>query len=224
MNLDELLNMVHRNTFMTNVGRIVSYNTGTQTCTVQVVKSPSVKNADGTYSPAPYPPMRDVPVMFPAGGGANFTFGLEPGDTVLVMARQLSHDELDAGDLAEDVPESRSLAQLKDVVVLAAFSLPGSLSPRQDGQPQIDLPTASALHVGQNATYTVVRTDILTGHLNALKTWVDNHVHMAAGSPTSGPVSLPVPLPDPLPDPFEPPPSTSPNVPNLETPRIKVDK
>jgi len=40
---------------------------------------------DGTLEDLPIPPLGDVPVVYPGGGGATLTFPIEPGDECLVV-------------------------------------------------------------------------------------------------------------------------------------------
>jgi hypothetical protein len=73
---------------------VVSYDPATQTCVAQVMiklsrqlQQPIVDaNGQNVYSVlVDIPPLQDVPVLFPSGGGYTMTFPIQQGDEVLVV-------------------------------------------------------------------------------------------------------------------------------------------
>jgi phage baseplate assembly protein gpV len=63
----------------------VAFDPEKQTCTCQTLIQARAQNPDGTFEWISIPPLLDVPVVFPAGGGCTLTFGLKNGDEGLVV-------------------------------------------------------------------------------------------------------------------------------------------
>lgn len=66
-------------------GVIDSYDPTTQTCVVNVPIQIVFKQGDNAPQPLSIPPLLDVPVFFPGGGGFTLTFPVVNGDECLVV-------------------------------------------------------------------------------------------------------------------------------------------
>jgi|WetSurMetagenome_2_1015567.scaffolds.fasta_scaffold58831_1 hypothetical protein len=66
-------------------GVIDSYDPTTQTCVVNVPVQIMMKLGNDTPQPVSIPPLLDVPVFFPGGGGFTLTFPVVKGDECLVV-------------------------------------------------------------------------------------------------------------------------------------------
>ena len=73
-------------------GHIVSYNSATMTCSVQVGIQGVQRMQDGTRKNVSIAPIIDVPVHFPGGGGHTMTFPVKPGDECLIIFSERSID------------------------------------------------------------------------------------------------------------------------------------
>jgi hypothetical protein len=93
-------------------GRIVSYDPATNRAVVQ----PSLPKmlADGT--PLPAPTIAEVPVLWPAIGGAVFTMPVRPGDEVWLQFSQRSLDQWLGGD--DSAPNDPRSFDLSDAVAI----------------------------------------------------------------------------------------------------------
>jgi phage baseplate assembly protein gpV len=63
----------------------VAFDPERQTCTCVALIQARAQNPDGTFDWISIPPLLDVPVVFPSGGGCTLTFGLKNGDEGLVI-------------------------------------------------------------------------------------------------------------------------------------------
>lgn len=66
-------------------GQIVVYNPAKQTATVAPVIKRQMKKADGSKAHELIPPIHNVPVLFPRGGGTSILWPLVTGDGVLLV-------------------------------------------------------------------------------------------------------------------------------------------
>ncbi len=66
-------------------GVVEEYFPSTMTCTIRIPLFIPITEADGSTKEVSIPPLLDVPVVFPAGGGFTLTFPIEKGDEVLVV-------------------------------------------------------------------------------------------------------------------------------------------
>lgn len=75
----------HQATVQTNMpGIIVSFNAGPQTAVVQPAIQSIQSDPTSKLTPIDIPPMNDVPVEFPTGGGYTVTFPVKPGDECML--------------------------------------------------------------------------------------------------------------------------------------------
>ncbi len=191
------------------VVRIDSYDASEGSATVTpMVLEERILNDERVEIPSSSIP--GCPVIFPYGGGRGLTFGLEAGDLAIGLYRHRSHDEVDGGADGPLLPASTRRVDLSDLVVLPGFFPPSGGYPssgiRSDGQPVMPLPSGEAIHVGDsNATFALVRWDLLESYLDAIKAKYDAHVHgyvlSGAPTPTTPPVVAPLVV---VPDPFPP--------------------
>jgi hypothetical protein len=65
--------------------QIISFNAAKMTVSAQPFIHGRVLGVDGTTTVLPIPPLGDIPVYFPSGGGATLTFPIAPGDECLLI-------------------------------------------------------------------------------------------------------------------------------------------
>lgn len=162
---------------------------------VQLVHREIVRLSGGRTEARPIAPLRDVPVLWPSGGGRGLVWGLQAGDPVYVQVREICHDGWDAGQRSGDaVPEVDRRHDWSDAVVLPMDTLVG----RMDGAPAMLLQDGEALHVGSlTASEAPAMAGAVRQELDALWAALDGHAHgftgVAAGaeSTTDGLVIAP---------------------------------
>lgn len=71
--------------------QVVSFDSSRQTVKVQVAILENLK-LNGVPTPVAIPPMEDVPVCLPRGGGMTLTFPIKPGDQCLVVFADMCID------------------------------------------------------------------------------------------------------------------------------------
>jgi hypothetical protein len=106
---------------------ILSYNATNQTATVQIV--PAARRHDpetNAWVPEPFPPIANVPVVFPSGSGGAYTitWPLLPGDPVLLVVCDRSTDEWRATGAPQTVPQDVRRLDLTDAVALPGYHPP----------------------------------------------------------------------------------------------------
>ncbi len=95
--LADLLLEMRRSTIAQIAGnlpaKVVSYDSSTQTVTVEVLSFKRVQNPDtGEIATEDYPKINNVPVMWMNGGNMSFTTPLSQGDTGFISASERSID------------------------------------------------------------------------------------------------------------------------------------
>ena len=83
-------------------GKVVSYDSATQTASVApAVRAPIPKGRDG-WEKVEMPTIPNVPVSWPAGGGASLQLGLQQGDPVLLIFCEADTSEYrNTGDISD---------------------------------------------------------------------------------------------------------------------------
>jgi len=171
-------------------GKVVSFNPATKTAVVEV----AVHDGD------PPPPIPDVPVKFPGGGGYRLVWLLEPGDEVTLIFYGLDPSRFRAsGEVSE--------ANIRRRHGLYPIALPGS-----ESEALVDYQAATVgLHLGKDdgtveivvgatqiklgstgATHGVCKGDIADSNFSALRTYLLAHVHPTAVGPSGPPGPSPV--------------------------------
>lgn len=108
-------------------GVVKSYNGLLQTAEVELtIQLPS---ANGTLHTVP--PLLDVPVVFPRGGGFAVTFPLDSGDGVLVVFSEEDYSKWRLTDSSPVEPSIRRRHGIYPFAIPGAFSLPNTLTPLQ---------------------------------------------------------------------------------------------
>src|SRR5206468_2774529 len=67
------------------LGPHLAFDPVKRTTTLQIVVQARKQNPDGTFDWVTLPPLLDVPVIFPGGGGVTMTFPVKAGDEGLVL-------------------------------------------------------------------------------------------------------------------------------------------
>lgn len=156
-------------------GRVVAYYYDTQTADVQVLPSDVVTLTDGTLAVVDAPILYGKPVAMPAGGGRSLTWGLEEGDLVYVVYRDVSHDEADQRRNGQTyTPQDPRRFDPSDAVVWP-FGYPPS---RMDGAPVLAFGAGEAFRVGAaDAAQAVAIAAAVRDEMDARDTQVAAHSH-----------------------------------------------
>jgi hypothetical protein len=103
-------------------GKVVSYDSVTQSADVKPLLSKSLVDKDGNEEKIELPEVKKVPVAFSRGGGHFVTFPLEPGDNVFLIFCDRSIDDFwfSDGGTPMDQNDFRS-HDLSDAVAIPAF-------------------------------------------------------------------------------------------------------
>jgi len=166
-------------------GKVVSYDPATKTAVVEVA----------VHDGKPPPPLPDVPVKFPRGGGYRLVWPLEPGDEVTLVFYGLDPSRF-------RVSGEQSLANINRRHGLYPVALPGSESEtladyepsteglhigRDDGTVEIVV-GASTIKLGStSATDGVANGKVTDENFQALVDYLTSHVHPTAVGPSSPP-------------------------------------
>jgi len=172
---------------------------GTQ---VVIDAKPLVNRVESDGSAYETPILPEVPVIFPAGGGAMVSFPLAPGDTVLLVFSMRSIEEFLASDgMNAQTPFSRRKHSISDAVALPGLftsvnspevdtenlslrngigETESEIKIQKDGK--IVINAASAVEIGEGAAEALVLGD-------AFKTYFDGHTHPTGVGPSGPPIS-----------------------------------
>lgn len=169
-------------------GIVVDYDAPTQTATINL----AVRLPDVNGVPQELPPLSDVVVKWPRGGGFFATMPLQPGDTgLLVFCEADFSGWRQSGEVSDATQERRH--------GLYPYFLPGGADDTkplvsasadhmvcgQDGGPVIRI-KSTGIELGAAATDFVALAGLVKTELDAIQSKFDAHVHpvTALGSPT----------------------------------------
>jgi hypothetical protein len=166
-------------------GTVISYDPDKKTAVVEV----TVHDGD------PLPPLPDVPVRFPRGGGYRLVWPLEPGDEVHLVFHALDPSRFRASG-------QTSAANVQRRHGLYPVAIPGSESElladyepsteglhlgKDDGTVEIVV-GASQIKLGStSAAHGVAKGNVSDANFTALHNYLLAHVHPTAVGPTSPP-------------------------------------
>ena len=185
-------------------GRVRSYDAATQLADVEPLLKRALRTELGDKVLEALPIIPSVPVVFPRGGGYFVSLPLAAGDCGLLVFSERAIDRWrSTGEVAD--PGDQRMHGLS-----GALFVPG-LGPRgdaladadasemrvgRDGGAQIAI-TPTGIEIGAGATEHIGLGDQIQAHLDALKTWLEAHVHTAppGGGATSPPTVVPAPDP-----------------------------
>jgi hypothetical protein len=164
-------------------GKVVSYDPDAKTAVVEVL----------VHDGRPMPPLPDVPVKFPRGGGYRLVWSLAAGDEVTLLFYGLDPSRFRASGEA-------SAANIQRRHGLYPVAIPGSESETLAGYE----PSTEGLHLGKDdgtveivvgnsqiklgstgATHGVAHGDVNDANTAAIKAWLAAHVHPTAVGPSS---------------------------------------
>lgn len=115
--LDEAMELLVRSVFaqnsFCNVAVVRAYDRDTQRATVQ----PVIRGRIGG-DPTQYPPITNVPVEFPVGGGHSITWPLAPGDFVQLLHNDRSLDEWESVGGEDVTPADPRRSSITDAVAI----------------------------------------------------------------------------------------------------------
>ena len=170
--------------YVARVAEVTGFDRGRGTVSVRPLVSARLDG--GQYEPVPT--FGEVPVYYMRCGGFSVTADVAVGQLGLILVRDVSHDEVDAGDTQYPVePAAGRRHSLSDAVFLPGFVPPG------DGPPSgttaanrlvLALPSGAAVAVGAgSAAFNVSRDDRVQGELDKLSATI------ASLTSPSGPVT-----------------------------------
>ncbi len=184
---------------------VVSYDAPTQTASVRPLVKIAHTDESGERVVEELPVLSNVPVMHLGGGGFALTFPLTKNDPLLIVCSMQAIDKWYlVGATGEDTkpldPESDRRFTISD-----AIAIPGV----RNFAGKLTTTPVDGMTLGSDTTAANIKitsTDIQAGgtgelatkaDLDALKTYIDTHVHIGVttGSGTSGAPSLPAPTP-----------------------------
>jgi Phage protein Gp138 N-terminal domain len=170
-------------------GKVVSYDPAAKTAVVEV----AVHDGD------PPPPLPDVPVKFPRGGGYRLVWPLEAGDEVTLIFYGLDPSRFRASGEV-------SAANIQRRHGLYPVALPGAESEtladyvpsteglhlgKDDGTVEIVVGEAQIKLGSPSAVSGVAKGDLNDANFTALLAWLTTHVHPTAVGPTSPSTTAP---------------------------------
>lgn len=203
-------------------GRIESYDSATQTVSVQPMVNESFVTDEGEEVTERVPIVQDVPVLFPRGGGFFITWPLQAGDFCQLLVNERSIDLYAEGDGSNPVdPVVLHRHDLTDAVAIPGFYPAGNpisdiaddrmVIGRDETKARIEiLEDAVEVTVAGGATIRLEDKDgnakmtvgdgavsvAIANHLQTLytnlKTIFDAHIHPTGVGP-SGPTATPAP-------------------------------
>lgn len=175
--------------------RVEAYDAGALTADVR----PTIQRRAPSGELEEYPVIPDVPVLFPGGGGFELRFPVTKGDTVLVVVSQRNIGEWhSSGDITD--PKDTRVAPLDGAVAIPVLRHAKSAAPSS----VIDSDGSVWRIGGADATEHIGLGDTIKSHFDALKIYIDTHIH---GTPSGN---------------STPPTVTSPSVPDV-TSQHKVE-
>jgi len=140
-------------------GRVESYNEATRRATVQPLIGRRVRGEDDELVVEHDPPIPDVPIGFPGGGGARFRFPVSRGDIVLLLFCERSLDKFKGGLTGKPHdPEDDRRHNASD-----AIAIPCVIGDEGDGDVLVEITAAGQVYVGGELPLA------LTSELAALK-------------------------------------------------------
>lgn len=174
---------------------VQSYDRSSQTVTVDPDVNGAFELPDGTELVQNLPVIGGVPVLFPGGGGVSLTWDLVQGDQVLLIFRDRSHDEVDAGVAERPItPRSRRRFSLSDAVALPQFTAPGDPLPSSAvgaSKAVLKLPSGYTFRVGDaSANKALALAQEVAAKLANLELVINTLVLPVSGA-TAGPPTVP---------------------------------
>lgn len=138
-------------------GIIIAFDSTEQTVTVQPALRERIAGRDGIFQWVQLPPLLDVPICLPRGGGLAITVPIQPGDECLVVFNDMCIDAwFSNGDIQNQIEKRRH--DLSDAVCIPGiWSQPNRLSNystssmqlrTEDGSQMIDISSSGINLIG----------------------------------------------------------------------------
>jgi hypothetical protein len=180
---------------VSRVARVDSYDRTDQTITATPIVADLTDLEDGGREALELPTISGIPVIWPAGGGVSITWELKPGDLVLLLGRDRSHDEVDAGRVAPPVvPSSSRRFSWSDVVALPGYRSPADPLPSSAVAATavvVTLPLGATIKIGSSsASEAIGLADLIDARISAIVNAFNLHTHPSPAGATGVPVSL----------------------------------
>lgn len=169
---------------------VKSYDAATRTVTAQPVVKRPVETLDGAVVHEDFPPIQNVPVVFPGGASLSLYFALAAGDAVVLVFADYSF----AGWRSTGKPQGAGDAHPHGPsypVALPWYRPNGAAGAEADES--IGKPDGLRVHFGSDEVSIGNGSDFvaLKSAVDALQVAVDTHVHPTGVGP-SGPNSSPI--------------------------------
>jgi hypothetical protein len=161
-------------------GAIVSFDSGTNKASVQVLIEEAFTDENGNRKTATIPVINEVPVVFPGSGGVRIKFPISVGDTCLIVFSSASLDKwLSAGKLVDPIEDHAH--DVNDAICIPGLN---SLRGGQDTTPQIEFTESGQIHAGGSSPL-ATKADI-----NALIAAYNTHIHGTPSGASAVPSTL----------------------------------
>jgi hypothetical protein len=149
----------------------------------------------GALVPFPLPPIANVPVAFPSGGGCSITWPLVAGDTVYLVIADSSIDEWKATGNQENLPADVRRFDLTDAVAIPALR-PFARSIPATGWSSTGIVIEGLdIRLGSSAASDFVAlAGLVAAELAKIRTAFNAHLHtgVTTGPGSSGPPATPM--------------------------------
>lgn len=163
--------------------KVVGVGNGGATVSVKLMVGEWLDVGGGEQVPHEHPVIAPVPVHYLRSGRATLVIPPRVGDVGLLLVRDVSHDQADAGaSQVGAAPASRRRHDLDDAIYLPGVGVTSDTVPasamRSDGAPVLDMDLGVAFRVGDGtASMPVAIHDPLLARIEAIETALNGHTH-----------------------------------------------
>ena len=176
-------------------GKVVSYDSATQTCTVTCAVDFKYAHPDSgepvSYSP---PAIANVPVAFPGAGDWSMTWPLTAGDDVLLVFAERGLDEWKSHGGGGHQPTDVRRFDLSDAVAIPGLRSPAGAIPAEGFADDALVIRGAEIRLGSSsATEFVALKSLVETELNRIWTALATHTHPYVDSGTASTSSAPFP-------------------------------
>lgn len=179
---EAMLGTLHGLVHVAMLGVVTSYDRTTQTASVQPILQGRKIDEEGTVTSEALPPLGNVPVLFPQGGGCSITWDLAPDDQVLLVICERSLDEWKATGSGDIAPRDPRRFDPSDAVAYAGIRSPANKLTQVKANTMVVAATNLALGSMSAAEAFVLGT--------TFKTLFEGHGHGSGVGPTGSPINL----------------------------------
>ncbi len=180
-------------------GRVEAYDKDTQTADIRPQFKRVMRRVNGERVAEELPVIPCVPVQWPRGGGFAMTMPLAVGDFGMLILQEYSIDRWRSQGEQVDPADERRHGLSGAVFVPGLFPSADALADAdnvdlrmgKDGGVRIDVKDSGVIEVGApSATESIALGDIIKTHLDAIKTYLDGHIHTTTATISTGSVGV----------------------------------